>query len=63
MPSNIVPSVLHIRLGIVSKIVAAIDAIIDIWNAKNKFSIVEGAESPAAVQLADSLARCGARSE
>ena len=63
LPSNIVPPVLHIHLGIINKIVKAFDSIVALWNSKNQYNRFNSTPSPADKLLAYALSRCGARRE
>ena len=61
--TNIVPPLLHIHIGIVNKVVKALDSIVSIWNTKKHYDSENELESPASKLLAMALSRSGARRE
>ena len=63
IPSNIVPPVLHLHIGLVNKIVKALDGIVHTWNEKMQYKPEDDKFSPATQLLASSLSRCAARRE
>ena len=61
LPTNIVPPSLNIHIGLVKKVVKALDGIISVWNQKMNHTSED--HSPADELLAFALSRCGARRE
>eukprot|EP00171_Calliarthron_tuberculosum_P004500 IDg4500t1 len=63
-PTNIVPPALHIKLGLINKIIAALDGVVTTWNElKDWKKKPEDSLSPAMLLLATSLANIGVRRE
>eukprot|EP00171_Calliarthron_tuberculosum_P021624 IDg21624t1 len=63
-PTNMVPPALHIKLGLINKILAALDGVVSAWNVSKKWQkTAEDTISPSMLLLARSLADIGVRRE
>ena len=59
LPTNTVLPTLNIRIGIVKKIVQALDSKLCVWEKKNKFNPWGSRISPAAKHRSYAVSRCG----